>query len=185
MQFVNEIIVFIQKLFGWWFVVMPWEQAIHVKRGKNPVMKGKGLYFKVPFIDAVYIQTCRTRMVDAPAQTISTTDGKAITVKSAISYSIGDMFKLYNTMSHPENTLIGMVMSAVAEHIRSCNSKDLTPKETEDFVVKKINAEQYGLQNVIIRITSWAEVRTIRLIQDSGSMYTEQLNMDHIDVKKQ
>ncbi len=181
MEAVNQIFIFIGKLLGWWFTVMPWEQAIHVKRGKKARLRGKGLYFKIPFVDSVFIQTVRTRMIDVPVQTVTTTDGKSITIKSTVNYSIGDMYKLYNTISHPENSLSGMVMSGLSEFIRSVESKDATPGAAEKYINGKINAAEYGLKDISIRITSWADVKTFRLIQDHSGFYEETLKMYDID----
>lgn len=183
MEIVNQIFGFIGKLLEWWFVVMPWEQAIFVRKGSKVKLLKAGIYFKIPFIDMVFIQTIRTRTIDLPVQTASTIDGKTITMKSFISYSIGDMYKLYNTLAMPELSLSGMVMGGIAEYIRSNESKNVAPKNIETFVNEQINAELYGLKEISIKITSWAEVKTFRLIQDA-SWQAETLNMEHTGFKK-
>lgn len=162
MEVVNQIFSFLAKMLEWWFIVMPWEQAIFVRgRSKAKLLKS-GTYFKIPFYDKVFVQTVRIRAIDSPIQTMSTKDGKTITLKSLVWYSIGDMFKLYNTLSHPEATLSGMVMGYISEYTQA-----------------KINADKYGLKDVSVKITSWAEVKTYRLIQD-GSWVNETLIMDAI-----
>lgn len=75
MEVINSIAAFISKLFQWWFTVMPWEQALRIRKGSKVTLLGAGLYFKIPFIDAVYVQTTRMRMIDTPMQTMSTKDG--------------------------------------------------------------------------------------------------------------
>ena len=183
MEIVNQIFGFIGKLLEWWFMVMPWEQAIFVRKGSDVRLLKKGIYFKIPFIDMVYIQTIRTRTLDLSIQTTSTKDGKAITVKSIINYSIGDMYKLYNTMAHPELSLAGMVMGSIAEQIRSNDSKDLSPLKIESLINEEINKNDYGLKDLSVKITSWAEVKTFRLIQD-GSWQGETIEMNHVGFKK-
>lgn len=103
MEILNIIASFSNKLFQWWFTVMPWEQAIRIRRGKTVRLLGAGLYLKIPFIDAVYIQTTRMRMVDMPIQTVSTQDGTTLTIKAVIGYSIKDVQLLYNTLYHPDD----------------------------------------------------------------------------------
>ena len=83
MEIVNQIFVFIGKLFEWWFTVMPWEQAIFIRAGKGERVLGKGLYFKIPFIDRVYIQQTRLRIIDLPVQTVSTLDRKSTRLNSS------------------------------------------------------------------------------------------------------
>ncbi len=156
---------------------MPWEQAILVRRGKNAILLKGGLYFKIPFVDFVFVQTCRMRMIDCPVQTVSTKDGKTVTLKSCVGYSIGDMQLLYNKMSHPEVTLISLSMAHVAEYIRSSNISEISPEKLEASVNAKLNVTAFGLTDVSVRITSWAEVKTFRIIQDQ-SWIGESLSMD-------
>lgn len=177
MELFNSITAFIAKVFQWWFTVMPWEQAIRVRRGRNVRLLGAGLYLKIPFADVVYIQTTRMRMIDTPMQTMSTQDGNTITIKSSIGYSIADIQVLYSTLYHPEITLNSMAMGAVGEFIRKTKMQDVSPKEIEDFVSGKIEAEKYGLKGFSFKITTFATVKTFRLIQD-GSAFYEGLSME-------
>lgn len=156
---------------------MPWEQALLIRRGKNVKLLGAGLYLKIPFIDTVYIQTTRMRMVDTPMQTISTKDGNTITIKSAIGYTIESIQKLYATLYHPEMTLNSLSMGYIGEYARSNNIEAVSPKLIEDFIKSKIDASGYGLKDFSIKITSFAVVKTFRLIQDGSNLY-EGLNMD-------
>lgn len=177
MGLINGIVEFIKKLFEWWFLVMPWEQAIFIKRGNKSKLLGAGLYFKIPFIDMVYVQTTRMRMVDSPMQTISTQDGTSVTLKSAIGYTISDVQLLYNTLYHPEMTLINMSMGHIADFVRGGDISKITPAEIQAYAMSKIKADSYGLTGLNIKITTFAIVKTYRLIQD-GSYLGEGLNMD-------
>lgn len=177
MELVNTITAFLAKLFQWWFTVMPWEQAIRVRRGNKSKLLGAGIYLKIPFVDTVYIQTTRMRMVDMPIQTVATKDGTTLTIKAVIGYSIKDVQLLYNTLYHPEMTLNSMSMGFIGEYVRDNNMADITPTLIEQFVNGKIVASDYGLNNLTIRITTFAGVRTYRLISDHSGLY-EGLNME-------
>ena len=91
MDAVNQIIQFIKQLFSWWFIVTPWEQAVFVRLGKRIRVLHGGFYFKVPFIDQVYVQSIRLRAIDMPIQTISSKDGSTITIKSVMKNAISDI----------------------------------------------------------------------------------------------
>lgn len=177
MDLINSIAGFLSKLLQWWFTVMPWEQAILVRKGNVVRLLPAGLYFKIPFIDSIYIQTTRMRMQDLPAQTISTKDGSSITLKSAVGYAIGNVLVLYNTLSHPEMTLGSMVLGQIGEYVRGQKAADITPSGIEQYVLTNIKAENYGLKNITVKITTFALVKTFRLIQDHSGMY-EGLKMD-------
>jgi regulator of protease activity HflC (stomatin/prohibitin superfamily) len=177
MELLNSITVFLTKLFQWWFTVMPWEQAILIRRGKRTRLLSAGLYLKIPFVDTVYVQTTRMRMIDTPMQTMSTKDGNTVTIKSAIGYTIENIQTLYTTLYHPEMTLNSMAMGYVGEFVRNNEIAAISPSEIEKYVNEKIIAGQYGLKDLNIRVTTFAAVKTFRLIQDSSGLY-EQLNMD-------
>jgi regulator of protease activity HflC (stomatin/prohibitin superfamily) len=177
MELFNTITAFLAKLFQWWFTVMPWEQAILVRRGRAVRLLNAGLYLKIPFLDMVYIQTTRMRMVDTPMQTMSTKDGSTVTIKSAIGYTIDNIQVLYNTLYHPEMTLNSMAMGSIGEFVRSNDLADMSPSTIEAFVNGNIIASKYGLRDFSIRITTFAAVKTFRLIQDGSGLY-ENLNME-------
>jgi regulator of protease activity HflC (stomatin/prohibitin superfamily) len=176
MEIVNQIIQFLSKIFNWWVIIMPWEQAVFVRAGKNSKKITKGMYLKVPFLDSVYIQTVRKRMIDMPVQTMSTKDGQAITIRSVVGYSIKDIEKLYNTISHPEMTIQGLVMSKIGEYINARTSKDINIKELEGIISNEVSKEDYGLSDINVNITNFAIVKTFRLIQDQ-SWVSEGLEM--------
>lgn len=177
MELVNTITGFLVKIFQWWFTVMPWEQALLIRKGNDVRLLGAGIYLKIPFIDAAYVQTTRMRMIDTPMQTMSTKDGNTITIKSAIGYTIKDIQVLYNTLFHPEMTLNSMAMGYVGEFVRDNLINDISPSSIELFVSGKIKAEDYGLKDLSIRITTFAVVKTFRIIQDHSGLY-EGLNME-------
>jgi len=177
MEVFGQLISFIKEIFSWWFTVTPWEQAVFIRFGKNCKVLKEGFYFKIPFIDQIYVQQIRLRTVDLPIQTISTLDNKTITVKSVMTYSIVDIFTLYNTISHPELTLAGIVMSEISGYIRITNSDVVDTIKMEQNILDKLIEKNYGLGDLTVRITSWAEVKTFRLIQDQSWM-SEGMNMN-------
>lgn len=179
MGLINTITEFLVKIFQWWFTVMPWEQALHIRKGKKVKLLGAGIYLKVPFIDTVFTQTTRMRMIDTPMQTISTKDGNTLTIKSVIGYTISDIQVLYNTLYHPEMTLTSMIMGYAGEFTRDRVINEISPPLIEEFINSKIEASDYGLKDLSIKITTFAIVKTFRLIQD-GSYLGEGLNMQPI-----
>lgn len=171
MQLIDSITGFISKLIQWWFTVMPWEQAIFVRRGNKTKVLGPGLYFKIPFIDSVYVQTTRMRMIDIPMQTMSSKDGIAVTIKSCIGYSISDILVLYKNLYHPEMTLSSMVMGHIGQMIRSSDLNEISPANIEKLINDQIGSFEFGLKDVTVRITTFAIVKTFRLMQDGSGLY--------------
>jgi regulator of protease activity HflC (stomatin/prohibitin superfamily) len=171
MEILNTIVQFISKLFQWWYTVMPWEQAVHVRMGSRQHVRAAGMYFKIPFVDTVYVQTSRMRMMDVPMQTMSTKDGLTITVKICLGYSISDVQLLFSTLTHPEMTLGSMAQGFVGDYIRKSNAAQLNPAEAETYVSQHLNGENYGLSGITIKVTTFAIVKTFRLMQDNAQLY--------------
>lgn len=178
MEFLNSIVGFISKLIKWWFIVMPWEQAIRVRAGKKVKVLGEGIYFRIPFIDAVYTQTTRMRTVEIPMQTISSRNGISITVKSYIGYTIANILTLYKELYHPEATLGSIVMGAISEYVRDHDLNEMSQSKIEFIINERVKSVDYGLKDISFRITTFAVVKTFRLIQDSSYMYGGDLKME-------
>lgn len=178
MEIINAITQFISKLLQWWFIVMPWEQAIHVRRGKHSRVLGKGMYFNIPFVDQVYIQTTRMRTIEVPMQNVTSKDGVCISLNSYVGYVIADIMILYQSLYHPERTLSSVMQGYVSEYIRSENAQDITLEKLEAYCLGKVSSFDYGLKDITFRITTFAVVKTFRLIQDNSYNYNEGLKME-------
>jgi len=166
MNQVQQFIEYISNAFKIWVIIQPWEQGLRVRNGKRIKRLKKGIYFKIPYFDSVYVQEVRLRVRDMPIQTVTSKDGVTITLNSAIGYSITNLEKLYQTLYMPDVTLQNIAMSANAEIIATTNASEITPQKMESEVLKKLRADDYGLSFEYFKITSYAVVKTFRLIQD-------------------
>lgn len=172
---IKEFIEYIVNVFKIWVIIQPWQSGLIIRAGKNIREVSAGIYFKIPYLDSVYVKEHKLRVITLPIQTLTTKDLKTITLSSSVGYSITSIRKLYETLYHPETTISNMVMSEISELIFNTDLCDITPSLLEDFILKKINIEEYGLNFSYYKISNFAAVRTYRLIQDSSWMY-ENLN---------
>lgn len=178
----GQIKEFIQYLFNalkFWIIVQPWETGLRVRLGKNIKRLDSGIYFRIPYFDAVYTQEKRLRVASMPIQTLTTKDLKTITLNAAIGYSISDVEKLYNTLYHPETTLINMAMSSMGDLVFKSSLEDIDPDSIEQHVLEAFRDKEYGLTFEYFKVTNFAAVRTYRLIQDT-SWVDEGLDMSQL-----
>lgn len=166
MSLLSQLLEFLQKLIVWWVTILPWERAVHIRMGKKVRILSEGIHLRIPFIDQVYIQTTRLRVMQGAPQTVTTRDGKTLTIVMAIGYTITNVEKLYREMYHPEQTLSNMVMGAVADFISANILQDCAPTGIEARVKQAMNGAEYGLAFEYVKVTGFAVVRTFRLIQD-------------------
>lgn len=179
MNFVRDILGFVRSLLAWWFVVEPWEQAIRVRFGKNVRLFEAGIHVKIPFFDVVYTQNVRRRISDIPLQTMTTMDGKTMTIHGSIGYKILDVMKLHMTLHDAERSVQQEIMGHITHHIVNNNVVNCRPADIIDYVKKHANLEQYGLGDMDFFLTGMvSNVPTFRLIQDSiagSNMYHSSL----------
>ena len=162
MTWLSTIFQTMSQPFRWWVVVAPWEEGIRVRLGKTAVALAPGIHLRIPFLDRVYVQSIRLRIITSGSRTVSTLDKKVVTFTLAVRFAIRDVKQLYNTISDPENTLLNHVSASAAEYISQTNSDDI------------IN-EDWGLSDVSAHVIDFAIARTYRLI---GNVYERTAGLD-------
>jgi hypothetical protein len=178
MNQIKDFLEYVFNVFKIWVIIQPWEQGLIVRKGTSIRKVDGGIYFKIPYIDSVYVQETRTRMVQATLQTLTTKDGKTITLNSAFGYKIKDIEKLYSSLYHPEGTVTNIIMGHVSDFIWTNSSLEITPYLIEKHVLDKMITTDYGLVFEYFKITNFASVRTFRLIQDNQSWVDNSLKLD-------
>lgn len=171
MQNISAIFDAVFSMFKWWFVIAPWEQAIRVRGGKEPVVLGPGIYFRIPGLDRFFVQSVRRRFMNTPTQAITTRDGKALTVSGGTSYSIQDIGKLYNSLHAADDVIQTETMAIVAKFITANDLIDCTPLKIQESVVSSLNLSRYGLSEVEYFVTDLVCVRTFRIINNGPKDY--------------
>lgn len=167
----SQLFGYITNLLTWWVVIAPWEQAIRVRLGNRVVLLGAGVWLRIPLIDKIYIQSTRLRLLSTHTQTLTTLDGKVLTIGAAVGYSVKDILTLYQTMHYPEETLRNLVASEIAQCVALNHSGKVTPEFVGSTVSAEIDFAQWGLAAGAVQVTDFAYVRAYRLIQDGRGVY--------------
>lgn len=178
---IQDLLQFIQQFFAffiWWVIIQPWEQGIRVRMGKNRKLLLPGIHWKIPYADAIYRQTTRLRFSSFGPQTVTTKDGHAITVAGIVGFVIRDLDRLYDTLQHPNDSVSSLAMGAVAEYVASHDLDHCKPDEIAAACRPLVRLRKYGLSVPKFSITSYARVRTLRLIMDKHpEMWGDNMSM--------
>ena len=167
MNVITQIFQLLARLLKWWVIVEPWEQAVRVRLGKHMKIMEPGLHFRIPFVDAVYVQNVRMRAMFTASQTVSTTDDYLVTVSGVLRYRIVDVMKLQMTLHDAQGTVLNLINAIIAECIATRKKSDITPNVINECVNKIMNLEQYGIGDAVFALQDFAAPRrVIRLIQD-------------------
>ena len=148
----------------WFFVVTPWEQAIRVRGGSSVSVLNQGIYVRIPFYDRIYKQSVRRRVNLSKTQTLTTRDGKILTIACGLGYSICDIGKMYNTLEQPNDTVENELAGVVAEYVGDRNLRECTMQGIRKYVMEKMDVGRYGMTDKEFYVLSFATTKTYRLI---------------------
>lgn len=172
MNVLQNILDFIRSLLSWWFIVEPWEQAVRVRFGKHVELFSAGVHFRIPFFDAIYKQNVRRRFSGVPLQTLTTNDGKSLTVHGSLGYRIADVLVLHQTLHDAEFSIQQEVLGLIAAYVVGNRLSECAPKDIIGAVSADLDLGKYGLTDVEFFLTGYiADIPTYRLLQDTMAPY--------------
>jgi hypothetical protein len=119
----------------------------------------------------VHRQSIRLRSSTLPAQTITTRDGKSLTLALTVLYRIADLRRLYNSCHHAEGTISAVVLGAAGEFVSSQTAVGCSPGAIAKEVARLAGLERFGLADVEVTLNTFAFVRTLRLITGEGTSW--------------
>lgn len=172
MMWVSNLLKSLSKPFQWWVVVAPWEQGLRVRLGKRTTLLMPGIHWRIPYLDRLYRICTRMRMVSENGQTITTADGRVVTIGVAVEYAIADARRLFETVARPEETLLAKTQAIVADYVCRAESKGLTSKAVQEHATEHLDVGAWGLKNVKAYVLTFAFVRTYRLLQSGDQRVT-------------
>ncbi len=164
-EFFNWLMQFVRE-FKFLFIVLPWERAVRTRLGNRVILWEPGCHIRLPFVDDVQLQNTRLRLSGAGPNTISTSDGKVLTLAMAIGFSITDPLAAVLRMHHPEISVASLASSVAAEIVARTAMADLLPSAIEAHVMAELSKEP-GYTFEFVRVTDFAFARAFRLLSES------------------
>lgn len=177
----NDVLSLLRQFFGkfqLWVIVVPWQQAIRVRLGRHTTLLCAGIHVKVPFADAVYMQTTRMRTCPLGRQTVTNTDGQTITFSASVGYAIGNILKLYESLHHAEDYVASLARAVVAQYISTHPSSECTPSMIEQAVTQQLDLSPFGLTDARLFLGDYAVVRTYRIVGDYNGFFSGGMPLD-------
>ena len=171
MGWLETVLTRFAEAFKWWFILQPWEQGLRVRAGRYVKKFEGGVHFRIPYLDSIFMQNCRMRVSDMGHQTITTRDGKTLTIAGQLKYRVKDVEPLYMHLHTAEETLLQVVQAVVTRYVANRDEKQCHPDILMNHVNKTLHFEQYGLADVSYAVSDYANVRTYRLINEGFATY--------------
>ena len=176
----RQLFQLLSRLLTWWVIVAPWERAIRLRFGKKQTELGAGIHLKVPLVHRVFVQNTRLLVIDTPNQTVTTADGRVVTLSAVVGYKIVDICQVFNSVQKPREVVNSLAMGAIAEYITSRGSAECTIPEIEADLTKRLHAENWGLEFGLVKITDFAFVKTYRFItnESANTFWSGNIDLD-------
>ncbi len=173
MNWIGTVLQNMAKPLQWWVVIAPWEQGVLVRLGKNPRLLRDGIHFRIPFIDRVHRISTRLRMVSEGGTTVTTKDGKAVTIGIGVQYGINNALKMMHAVARPEMMLLIKAQALITEYAAGRRSEDLSCCAVNEEMKGRLPESEWGLCDVEISLTTIAFVPAYRLIMNEHRSLTD------------
>lgn len=143
------------------FTVFQTQQAIVFQFGDpKRVIKGAGLYFKLPFIQNVSYFDKRILDLDSPAQEVIASDQKRLVVDAFARFSIADPLKFFQSVGNEQvaQSRMATVLNSAVRRVLGDSSFSALVRDSRSDLMRKITvqvnseANKFGIQVVDVKI---------------------------------
>jgi regulator of protease activity HflC (stomatin/prohibitin superfamily) len=150
-----------------WAVVAPWERAVRVRLGKHVAVLQPGIHFRIPLADSVLMFNNRLRIASFPNQTLTTEDGRTISIAGNVGFRIEDPLLAMQSLQQPEYSVAALVQTTVSSFVTSRALVDIDKSEMEQEAKSDLSRIASGLAIEYVSMTDFAPVnRTFRVLGD-------------------
>lgn len=166
----GRIMEFIGAFFPRLVIVKSTHGGVAFVRGRNPRLIRPGLIFYWPLWTEVILYPIVRQSLNLPSQTVTTKDGKTITISTVIVYEVADILKALTVQWDLNETLRDISMAAVREYAQGASFAELRGKETlalRDTIKKRVTP--YGIRTLNAWVTDLAQTKVITLVTPNGS----------------
>lgn len=160
---------------GWWpfRIVREWEQGIRVTGGRitkllrydNGRWPLRGVHAFWPRLGEIIVEECNWDVAETAPQTLTTKDGKVVSVAFAFQYRIRDLRLYYTSIQDQDTTVVGQVRGAAGQVVHELDLAELH-KELPEAMLKaaRSNMHGWGVDIRHITPTTQVEAQVLRII---------------------
>lgn len=149
-----------------------WSGGIILRFGKYHRIVKPGLIWKIPFADVLHATTIVTCTVSVPTQSLTTSDGKQIVVKSVVKYHISDI-KLFTLEVYNSKDAILDTTQAIIKRIITAKAwSECGDEKIDANIATKLRAEVkcWGIEIEKVTLTDIGLIRSIRLFNENENI---------------
>ena len=179
-----DFLLSIIQMFQFWTVVNEYERGVVLRLGRFKREIGPGLTWCIPFyVDHVLVDNVVNRVVELGPQSLTTKDGKDVTVNAVVTASIKDIKKALLEVEGVDHALADACCAAVGEHVNDTDWTDLRGELSYDTLTKacRRQAFKYGIEIHRVQLKDLTRCRSLRILAGERNtaleMYKEKLRL--------
>lgn len=157
-------------LFQFWVIIDEYERGVvktlGVRRRKNPVLVG-GFHFVWPLgIDEVLVDNVVPCVDEFDEQSLTTKDGKAITMNAVVMWSISDIQKILFDVEDADSALEEGTCGIIGELVEETNWSEVHSQKFRRTVEKRVRSrvKKWGIKIHSVQFKNLTQSRAIRLL---------------------
>lgn len=153
-------------------VVNQTDKGVRLRFGKFKEVLNPGWHFKIPFIDEVLKHTVLWTTISLTSQSLTTKDRKGVVVKAVIKYRISDIETFVLEVWDAIDALSDMTQGIIFDIIKEKSLDELQTSDLKPLISRKVRneAKRWGIEVDTVTLSDFAEITSIRLLNDSGSI---------------
>lgn len=169
----DRIFDFIESVWEWfipWVIIDAYEMGVVLRLGKFNRVINPGLRIIWPFgIESVKYETVVRQTAYLDVQSLTTKDGKTVSVAGIITFTITDIKKFLLDIDDGENDMSNMVYGIIADCVEDTNWREIKTQVFNCRVfghAQKECNEYCGVNIIAIKWSDKATSRNLRLWND-------------------
>lgn len=161
------ILNFIKEVLPCW-IIDQYEGGVKLRFGKYVRTLGPGFYFKIPFLEKIIEDMVITTTMGTPSQTLTTKDGKTVSVKGVIKYSISDIKLFLLEVTDRFSAMSDVTQSVVKEQIEARTWQECMDIDLDNTIEKKVrlNVKKWGINIEDFTLVDKTITRSYRLFTE-------------------
>lgn len=153
-------------------IVNQTDKAVRLRLGKFKEVLVPDWYFKISFVDEILSHSVLWTTYSVPAQSLTTKDGKDVVVKSVIKYRVVDIQIFLLEVWDAIDAISDMTQGIIFDIVKDKTWDELQTLDLKPLITRKarLEAKRWGIEIETVTLSDLAKIRSIRLLNDSGSI---------------
>ena len=170
-KLIDFLLQFLEQLLPF-KVINQTDEGVRLRFGKFKNVLKPGIHFKIPFGDEILSHSVLWTTYSVPAQSLTTKDGKDVVVKLVIKYRIVDIQTFLLEVWDAIDAISDMTQGISFDIVKEKTWDELHTLDLKPLVTRKarVEAKRWGIEIETVTLSDLAKIRSIRLLNDSGSL---------------